>query len=496
MKKILCLFFTLSISIFLLGASSAIGSEVEEMDDKYVVFVDKYGITTAEFLKEINILHMSDRVGQSIKGDKRNFPKQDYSKFLSERIESKLILIESEKMGLDKEEAVAKKLDFKKLNMQLDRLRDEEINNKVVVTEEEILEYFIDQTIVERQEKKDASKSAKTHKNPEDSDKLEVEEVVELDAKARTELGAKMTIADYRAIKEGFVEMKTTERQKEYFGLLKKKARIKMYKRVIKKMSKDDISVADSTIVKVNGEKITARYVWVRMAKGSWKDVDKIKSAVDNIVMHRLLDQAAQKKGYEKEADFIETYNRYKEMILVSEFEKSIVAPLIKVSEKEIEAFYVQNKRYFKYPDKVKLSIIKVNKEDEALGLIEELDLGTEFSYLAKTQSLDNSRVNDGDLGWVNIDTYPGLDVKNVRSASPGSIAGPFRQGFAYIILELNGYKPGKVRPLDEVSKEIDVIIGKGKFEPTFNGYMDKLRNSISIRYNKKKLAEFGVDIK
>ena len=58
MRKILYLFLTLSISILLVGASSATDKDVEEMDDKYVVFVDKYGISTAEFLKEINILHL------------------------------------------------------------------------------------------------------------------------------------------------------------------------------------------------------------------------------------------------------------------------------------------------------------------------------------------------------------------------------------------------------------------------------------------------------
>ncbi len=502
MRKILILIVFLCLTVGSSGVLSARASEEAKFSDNEIAAVGKYMITTEEFLKDIDILHMSSRVGRAIQGDKRAFPKQDFSKFLKERVENKLILREAERLGLDKEEDIAEKLKLKRMNLLLDRLRDEEINKKVVVTEEEILEYFIDDTIRQKKEKAQREESLlKPHDGlgGEAGDgggpdsKQEV--FVEPDKKARAEIGAVMTNADYRVIRDGFIKIKTREIEQEFFSSLKKKVRIKIYKKVIKKITEGDVGIADSTIAKIGREKITARYVWVRMEKDEWKDAQKVRAMVDSVVLHKLLDKAASEKGYEDSEDFKKTMFKFKEITLVDAFRSRVIERLIKVKDKDIEDYYKNNKSYFKYPDEVKLSIIKVNREEEALGIIEELGLGSDFAYLAKNQSLHSSRVNGGDLGWVKITDYPGLDVNNVRSVSKGSIAGPFREGFAHVILQLNGYKEGKIMPLDEVRSAVDAIVGRGMVEPTLVEYIKRLKKSIPIRYNKVKLAEFGVNI-
>lgn len=458
-----------------------------------IALVDGYAITKLEFTRGIDLLHTSATVGRSLQGDRRSFSAIDFQKYFNDMVSSKLMMVEAGRLDLDELEEVAGKLTANKLTYLLERLREDEVFSKIKISNKEINDYFVDQKREEEKVKREKAAEFLKSQGAE-SDEGEIEELKALDSEEyRKEILATMNDNQYEAIREGFIKVKRLEREKEYFESLRKKGRIKKYKKIIKKVSKGDVGIADSTIAKVRGKKITAREVWLRLPNDAWKDVEKVEQMVDSVVLEKLLNKEAESKGYEKEPNVARKILRYRETILVSAFKNVVINKLIKVSEEEIKEFYDKNIDVMKYPDDVNLSIIKVSKKEEAEGIIEELGLGTEFAYIARTRSLHSSRAKDGSLGWVSLEEYPNLSVRNVRTAPKGSLAGPFEEGTAFVILQLNGFREGRLILIDEARKGIDLEVGRLKVEPTIEKYIDRLKESSDIRYDEEELKKYGI---
>ena len=88
-----------------------------------------------------------------------------------------------------------------------------------------------------------------------------------------------------------------------------------------------------------------------------------------------------------------------------------------------------------------KASHILVEKQSQALGLLEQLKAGKSFEELALQFSQCPSRKHGGSLGWFN----PGQMVKEFESAvknmKPGEVSQPVRTQFGYHIIRLDDKK-------------------------------------------------------
>ena len=479
----------------LLIYSTASYAEDLVLGDDDIAMVGQYPIKKNDFYRGIDLLHTSSTVGEALKGQSRSFPKADFQGYFQDMVASKLVLIEAEKLKLHEKKDIKEKLQFHKINLCLDRLREDEIERKVKVMKKDVYDYYLEKKIEEELEKREKLKKFKEEQSAEADDESGSEaELEDLDSdEYRVKTLKEMPEGDYEGIVKGFQRVQKAELQKNFFETLKKKARIKIYKKVIKKVSQGDIAYADKTIAKIKGRKFTAREVWVRLPNDEWKDEQKVKEMVDQVVLAEILDREALKRGYEKEPAIATQIARFREKTLNQAFKDEVINGLIVVSEEEKKKFYNDNIEKYKYIDEVNLSIIKVTKEDEANEIIADLNSGSEFSFLAKKMSLDKSRINGGVLGWVAINTYPGLDINNVRSANKGSVAGPFLVGRAYVILQLNGYREGKTVPYSKVTKGIDLRIGKTMVEPTLEKYIDRLKKTIPIKYNEEELSIYSI---
>ncbi|MDP2682883.1 MAG: peptidylprolyl isomerase [Deltaproteobacteria bacterium] len=451
----------------------------------YIARVGDEIITKDEFLNKIDKLHKSSRVGRNL-SEQTSFAMQDFGKFLNELIDNKLMIIEARNLGLDKEADFIMLMDNFALNLFLDKLRQEEILNKIKVEDKEIEDYYHEQLKKKEEEKKKAQEKAdKERAEKEKTDSVKEDAKKDSDKK---EDPPKMSADDREAIRRGFFNIKTKEREKEYFDKLRKKAKVKIDNEVLGALSRDKTELFGKDVANVNGESILGIDVLRELSSSKTQDEDAKKEILDKLVLYKLLDQEAMNRGYENDEQTKADIKKYKDPQLIEQFKKKAILPAVRVDENDILNYYKANQEKYRASDRVNLRIMHLTDEDEAKTILDDLKKGGDFSYLAREKSLDPSREKGGDIGWVETNQLSGDINKAIQGAKEGDILGPFSSEAGYAIMEFRGLEKGAYIPFGMVRSEIDTIVGRERFNGALNGYIKQLRETVAIEINQKEL--------
>lgn len=175
---------------------------------------------------------------------------------------------------------------------------------------------------------------------------------------------------------------------------------------------KKPAALADTSkiLVEVNGTPITQSEYEVFVRSISNKVViDSISEARKNQVLNEMIDrqllvQYANKWGLESDTRLVIALKQQQQLMLALAAKKNMLENDGAISEELLLARYNQEKEKA-FPTEYHIKHINVASEEEALNIIKSLDDGEDFSALATKLSLDKSRENGGDLGWVNNTT-------------------------------------------------------------------------------------------
>jgi parvulin-like peptidyl-prolyl isomerase len=452
-------------------------SQKQKSKEPYLARVGDEIITPAEFNEAVRKLHMSKRVGKAL-GEQKGFAMQDLSVFLDELIDNKLMVMEAESIGLDKERDFVAKLDNYTLNLFLNRLRQEEVYDKVKVEDSEIEEYYYEQLSKEEEEKA-----------LEEADKQEEDVVKEEDKEEdKKEEPPKITPEERGAIKKGLVDQKVRERSKEYFAQLRRKARVKVDEKVLTSISRDNPELLERAVAYVNGEAVTGNEFFKAIGGRELKDLEARRNALDRLVLHKLLDKEAMGRGYEKDPAFKKMIRSHREKLLIDRFKRKVVAPLVKVEEEDILEYYKVNKERIRDPERIALKGIRVIDLEESKSIAEELKNGADFSFLAREKSEDPSGKKGGDMGRLPANMFSADILGAFRGAAEGDIIGPFQLKGGYWVFEFRGIEKGPYIPLERARKEINRAIGKDRYNSVLNDYLKRLRVAVPVDINKTEL--------
>ncbi|MBI3754783.1 MAG: peptidylprolyl isomerase, partial [Deltaproteobacteria bacterium] len=461
--------------------------------ETYVARVGEEIITKDELLDEIGKLHKSSRAGKAL-SEQKSFAMQDFGKFLNELIDNKLMVIEAKNLGLDKEADFIMAMDNYTFNLYLDKLRQDEIFNKIKVEDKEIEDYYQEQTKKKEEEKKEAHKAADKEKVDKEKPEKEKVDVSKEDAKKEADTSdkkeetPKMSARDREAIRKGFFDMKSRAREKEYFDELRKKAKVKIETEILNALSRDKTELFSKVVADVNGESILGIDVLRELNVSKTQDDDAKKNIIEKLILYKILDQEAINRGYEDDEGIKSKTKKYMEQQLIEQFKRKAVLPAIKVDEADILGYYKANQEKYRESDRVSLRMIHLMNEDEAKAIFDDIKKGGDFSYLAREKSVDPSRDKGGDIGWVPTNQLSDDINKAIHEAKEGDILGPFPLQAGYAIMEFRGIEKGAYIPLDTVRNEIDRTIGMEKFNATLNGYVKRLRETVPIEIDQKEL--------
>jgi peptidyl-prolyl cis-trans isomerase C len=429
--------------------------------EPYLARVGDELITTEEFVEEMDKLHKSRRVGKAL-AEEQSFTVQDYKKFLDELIEKRLMAIEAVSLGLDSEKDFVSALNIYKLNLFLQRLREDEILSKVKVEDEEIEQYYLEQL----------------EKKKEESHKEEPKE---------------MTQRDREAIRSGLFNEKVKEPEKQYFARLREEATIEIKTDLLSSVSPDNIELRNKAVAYVNGEPILGIELLREFRTSDVNDEEIVRATLERLISHKLLDQEAmaRARGYEEEEEIKKKIKKYREKLLIKHFKTKAILPAVVVEEEDVLGYYEENKDSYREPDSVHLGVIHVMEEERAQTIFNDLKEGADFVFLASSESIDPSRLRGGDKGWVNIDQLPSVMRNALNGAKQGDVLGPFRLRYGYGIIEFRGLEKGEYIPFGKVKTNIDRAIGREKFDATLKQYLKRLREIVPVKINHKELERF-----
>lgn len=152
------------------------------------------------------------------------------------------------------------------------------------------------------------------------------------------------------------------------------------------------------------------------------------------------------------------TEKKWKEHIRNSLLQEEILTRDVKVSEKEMKAYFEANKELFTIPTAYHLSHIIVKSSNEAEKAIKELSQGSSFSALAMERSIEEFSANEGgDIGYImeGEERYPSEYLKIAKKLKKGAWSEPIKVEQGYAIIKLEGEMKGKKYSFHDVKQQI-----------------------------------------
>lgn len=171
----------------------------------------------------------------------------------------------------------------------------------------------------------------------------------------------------------------------------------------------------------------------------------------------------------------------WKDHIRNSLLQEEILTRDVEVTEKEMKAYFEENKELFTIPDAYHVSHIIVKSSNEAEKAIKELEEGSSFSALAMERSIEEFSANEGgDIGFImdGEERYPSEYIRAAKKLKEGNWSDPIQveQGFA--IIKLEGKMKGKKYSYKDVKKQIrrEIALEQMKTSASASTFWDEVK--------------------
>jgi parvulin-like peptidyl-prolyl isomerase len=170
-------------------------------------------------------------------------------------------------------------------------------------------------------------------------------------------------------------------------------------------------------------------------------------------------------------------------------FTARLTAKLVPPRNKEISEYYRKHRDEFFTPPLVRAAHIVKNVDeqttDEAAleqirGIRTELEQGADFAEVADRRSDCPGR--GGDLGYFPRGQMVTEFDAVVFALEPGQVSDIFRTQFGYHIAKVYDRKPEGIRPLADVSGNIEALLFQQKKQRRIEQYIDSLRAKADIQ--------------
>ena len=235
-------------------------------------------------------------------------------------------------------------------------------------------------------------------------------------------------------------------------------------------------------VAKVNGVAIPnsrLELVMKGLSAQGQKDTPETRKAVrDDLIKQEVLSQEAIRKGLDKTPDVATQMKITRQSVLIRALQSDFIAnnkPTDKEVRKEYEVVTAASMGDQEYNPRH----ILVSTEEEAKDVIRSLKKGAKFEQLAKDKSTDDGSKNKGgELGWSSARSYAQPFAEALVKLKKGEITQqPVKTSFGWHVIRLDGIRPLKIPPYEEVKGKVLQRVLQRKFA----AYLEELRGKAKI---------------
>jgi peptidyl-prolyl cis-trans isomerase SurA len=218
-----------------------------------------------------------------------------------------------------------------------------------------------------------------------------------------------------------------------------------------------------------------------------------IDEAVQERIHARYGDRASLTKSLQAQGM---TYEKFRQQVrdqfIVEALRSKNVSSEIMISPHKIEQYYHAHTNEYDVQEQIKLSTIVLNKppggdpaavQQLADDILTKLKSGSGFGDLAKLYSQGSQRDQGGDWGWVERSVLRPELATVAFAMKPGEISDIVDTPEALYIMKIDEIKPAHVKPLSEVSDDIDRILTNSERDRLQKQYVSRLKKKTFVRY-------------
>ena len=129
----------------------------------------------------------------------------------------------------------------------------------------------------------------------------------------------------------------------------------------------------------------------------------------------------------------------------------------IEIPEEEVKKYYDEHRNFFTTPAQYHLAQIVVGSQEEAERVLKRLYLGEDFATVAKEVSMDPSRKQGGDMGWVPETQIPAEAQEAIKAIreNPRAVTPAIPRNNLFVIYRVLEWKPQEEKTYEEVKENI-----------------------------------------
>ncbi|NQT32619.1 MAG: peptidylprolyl isomerase [Candidatus Omnitrophica bacterium] len=210
---------------------------------------------------------------------------------------------------------------------------------------------------------------------------------------------------------------------------------------------------------------------------------------MNDLINDILLYQEAVRKNLHKDEEVQKVIVEARKKILIARLLKDEVDSAINITPEEMEDFYNSNRDRYMTPEILRVSHILVPTYEQAEIITKELDGGVSFEAVARAKSVDPTAQQGGDVGYFPKGQLMTEFDNACSQLEVGQISGPVKTKLGYHIIKLTDRKPPELRPIEQVSQDVEARLRIKKRQVIFNELLERLRGETVIVINEEVMA-------
>lgn len=223
------------------------------------------------------------------------------------------------------------------------------------------------------------------------------------------------------------------------------------------------VATAQPAVATVNGVSVPAallEHVVRNNAKQDIKDTSELRQVIRNeLIIREVLSQEATRRGLDKTEEaknqlFLLRQNYLTELLMADHLEKN------PVSNEEVRKEYDRQAAQLTGVQQYKISNVVLADEADAKTALARLKKGERFEVVAREMSLDASKQQGGDMGWLLADQIVPL-ISNVVVNLPkgATVAAPIQTPSGWHVIRLDDKRPYAVPGFEESKERVRQIL-------------------------------------
>lgn len=208
----------------------------------------------------------------------------------------------------------------------------------------------------------------------------------------------------------------------------------------------------------VNGFPITRIEFDDRMLQnpGAYEKFEDRQKLLNDMINERIMYKEALNRGFDQTIEFKTRIADTRKNIMFQQWYQKEAVNSVKITENEKKSYYNKNKQEFITPEQASAREILVKTKPEADSLYRLITIyNLPFDSVAQETSLAPTKSAGGDLGYFRRGTHPKEVEDVIFKLKLKQISTPFYSETkgGYVIVQLEDYKPKKVRSYKEIGR-------------------------------------------